>query len=255
MTGRCKGNLENFAHQVSPLLFGQPAQPGNAEHNMKAGTPCLSWNWGPACNTQGQGYRYRCFQTGRNCVKLLPGLCPKENELTSHGKIRSWSLAYQKCSGRSVEDPGWLAQAIGRKAFPRRFRGVLIAPEFAVPSFTHSCVVRKCNLHKAYKGKRRRVKHSLTILAASPRHSPFTQAVSCMGKVELETAHERPALLQLLTARLEFHEFRRFHVSVSSRNEDKHDTTFAESRTACGCSERPPRHHLRGMFCESRTKA
>ena len=46
-----------------------------------------------------------------------------------------------------------------------------------------------------------------------------------MGKVELETAHERPALLQLLTARLEFHEFRRFHVSVSSRNEDKHDKT------------------------------
>ena len=39
------------------------------------------------------------------------------------------------------------------------------------------------------------------------------------------TAHERPALLQLLTARLEFHEFRRFHVSVSSRNEDKHDKT------------------------------
>ena len=115
-------------------------------------------------------------------MKLLPGLCPKENELTSHGKIRSWSLAYQKCSGRSVEDPGWLAQAIGRKAFPRRFRGVLIAPEFAVPSFTHSCVVRKCNLHKAYKGKRRRVKHSLTILAASPRHLSFTQAVSCMGK-------------------------------------------------------------------------
>ena len=154
---------------------------------------------------------------------MLPGLCPKENVLTSHGKIRSWSLAYQKCSGRSVEDPGWLAQAIGRKAFPRRFRGVLIAPEFAVPSFTHSCVIRKCNLHKAYKGKRRRVKHSLTILAASPRHSPFTQAVSCMGKGYCRTCtngvscvgHSRDFCTGLVVRPLPFFTFQSFQNRAS----------------------------------------